>query len=220
MKKLFLIYTFIFYSLATVAQSWKPVKIDDSVQVSLPPGFKKTDTLGQTVINASTSFGNIVITKQPDNPVSTPDIEKVKHLNSYYDDFVKRISSSSKGTVSNERDTLLGKLHVKDFTLEVDSGSGKQYRNIRILHENSATYSFQFLYKEIHAQYAKGESETFFNSIRIPPEADVTTQFTEPENTNGKKPAGNTNLMLIGGGLLLLVIIIIWIIIRRKRRRI
>ncbi len=119
MKKLILIYTFIFYSLATVAQSWKPVNIDDSVQISLPPGFKKTDTLGQTVINASTSFGNIIITKQPDNP-----------------------------------------------------------------------------------------------------EADVATQFTEPENTNGKKPAGSMNLMMIGGGLLLLVIIVILIIIRRKRRRI
>lgn len=216
MKKLIFIYL-IFCSLATVAQEWKPIAIDDSVQVSLPPGYTQKDTLGQTVVNAKSSFGDIIITKQPDNPQTTPDIEKAKHLTSYYDDLLKRIRSSSEGIVTHEHDTVLGKLKVKDFTLEVDSGSGKQYRNFRILHESGATYTFQFLYKDIHEQYARGEKDTFFNSIRIPPDAGIRTQFTNPENTTGKSPGSDKNKYMIGGAALLLIILLIIIIRRRKR---
>lgn len=209
-----------FSSVVTVAQEWKPTTIDDSVQVSLPPGYTKKDTLGQTIISARSSFGDIVITKQPDNPKSTPDIEKAKHLKKYYDDLVKRIrSSSTEGIISDEKDTLQGKLKVKDFTLEVDSGSGKQYRNFRILHENGATYTFQFLYKDIHQQYATGEKDTFFNSIKIPPDATLQTQFTDPENTTGKAPSGSASPLVTGGGIALLAIIIIVVIVRRRRRR-
>jgi hypothetical protein len=96
------------------SQEWKPYKIDDSVQVSLPGDFTKVDTLGQTQITAKTNFGFIQIIKQRDNPHSTPDIEKLKHLNRYYNDFIKRISASAKnGVISNKRDTLLGNLRVK-----------------------------------------------------------------------------------------------------------
>lgn len=218
MKKLILIYTFILSSLATVAQEWKAMTIDDSVQIALPPGYEKKDTLGQTLINAKSSFGNIIITKQPDNPASTPDIEKKKQLDSYYSDFVKRISSTSKGTVRDEKDTILNKLRVREFTLEVDSGSGKQFRHIRILHVNNATYTFQFLYKEIHAGYAEDESRTFFKSITIPPDIGLSSQFTSPENTTGKSASGNNNL-LMGAGVLLVIIIVIIIILRKKKRR-
>ncbi|WP_374164859.1 GGIII-like transmembrane region-containing protein [Arcticibacter sp. MXS-1] len=220
MKKLILFYTLFCCALSASAQGWKPYKIDDSVQVSLPPGFTKTDTLGQTVINASTSFGNIVVTKQPDDPSTTPDIEKVKHLKSYYDDFVKRISSTSKGTVKDERDTTMGKLRIKEFTLEVDSGSGKQFRNIRILHENSATYTFQFLYKEIHADYARPESEKFFGSIAMTENVGVKTQFTKPENTTGKSASGNNMLLYGGGAAVIIIIVVIIIMSRRKRHRV
>ncbi len=218
MKKTILIYFILFHSLAIVAQEWEPMKIDDSVQVSLPPGFSKTDTLGQTVINAKSSFGNIIITKQRDNPGTTPEIEKVRHLNNYYEDMVKRIRSTSNGIIKDERDTLVSKLRAKAFTLEVDSGSGKQYRNFRILHENDATYTFQFLYKDIHKQYAVEENENFFNSIKIPPDVGIKTQFTDPANTTGKTPAGNNNKLFIAGGAILLVIIAVILIIRKRRR--
>lgn len=217
MKKLIFIYL-IFHSLATVAQEWKPMTIDDSVQVSLPSGYTKADTLGQTIINAKSSFGNIVITKQPDNPATTPDIERVKHLDRYYDDLIKRIKSTSKGIITNERDTLVSRLRAKAFTLEVDSGSGKQYRNFRILHENGATYTFQFLYRDIHQQYATVECDTFFKSIKIPPEIGIKTQFTDPENTTGKTPGSENNLLLVGGGILLIIIIIVIVVLRKRRR--
>ncbi|MEJ6979197.1 hypothetical protein WG906_01970 [Pedobacter sp. P351] len=216
MKTLFLLFL-CFVPSILFSQEWKPYKIDDSVQVSLPTDFTKVDTLGQTSFTAKTSFGYIQITKQSDNPSTTPDIEKLRHLNSYYDNFVSRIRSSAKdGSIINEKDTLLGNLHVKDFTLAVDSGSGKQLRNIRILHENSATYTFQYLFQDIHEEYAAPESKLFFESIKIPPAIDVESQFTSPENTTGDTPSGNTSIY-IGAGLILLIIVGILFYLKKKR---
>jgi hypothetical protein len=217
MKRLHLLLIILFLTGTGYAQNWKPYRIDDSVQVSLPEGFIRKDTLGQTLINAQSSFGNVLVTKLPDNSKSTPDIEKEKHLQKYYDDFVKQIKLSSKdGVISEEKDTTLGHLKVKYLTLAVDSGSGKQFRNIRVLHVNSATYTFQFLYRDVHKVYAAPELTTFFNSIKIPPEADLASQFTDPQNTTGRTPGGNKNVVLwIVAGLLILLVP--YLILRRRR---
>lgn len=217
MKYLHLTYIFILFSITALGQTWKVYKIDDSVQISLPPQFERKDTLGQTLINAQTSFGNILVTISPDNQKVTPDIEKEKHLKEYYNDFVERINSSAaNGSIINENDTTLGKLQVKDVTLATDSGSGKQYRNIRIIHVNSATYTFQFLYQDIHKEYASPESKEFFNSIKIPPDADIQNQFTQPKNTTGESPQ-NTNNLYWWAGALLLIFALVFFLIRRKR---
>jgi len=110
MKKIIFVILTILCSQATIAQKWEPMRIDDSVQVSLPVGYTTKDTLGQTLISATSGFGNVLITKQPDNPGSTPQIDKVKHLDAFYSNFVNNIRSSSQGTISNEKDTLMGKL--------------------------------------------------------------------------------------------------------------
>jgi hypothetical protein len=217
MKTFYLAFLCFFLPAYLYSQDWKPFKIDDSVQVSLPTGFKKIDTLGQTQITAETSFGFIQITKQADNPHTTPDIEKVKHLNRYYNDFVKRIRTSSKnGTISHEKDTVLGKLHVKDFSLEVDSGSGNQIRNFRLLHENGATYSFQFLYKDISKEYAIPESKTFFESIKITEPLTIESQFTTAGNTTGKAPRSNSTLFICIGAAVLALLLILFF--RRRKR--
>ncbi|MBC7912868.1 MAG: hypothetical protein H7Y07_01985 [Pyrinomonadaceae bacterium] len=217
MKKHVLFYLLSLISVNLLAQNLRPYKIDDSVQVSLPPDFKKIDTLGQTLITAKTSFGNIQITKLIDDQSRTPDIEKVKHLNKYYDHFLKDISKSSKyGIISEEKDTLISKLHVKDFTMAVDSGSGKQLRNFRIIHENGATYTFQFLYQDISKEYALPESKEFFNSIKIPI-VDVKSQFTSPENTTGKTPSGNRKIYLSLGAALLIIAIVLYFLKRKQK---
>ncbi|HEX8378021.1 MAG TPA: hypothetical protein VF602_09390 [Pedobacter sp.] len=218
MKVNFLIVLFSLLTSLLFSQEFKPYNIDDSIQVSLPADFKKVDTLGQTQITARTSFGFIQISKQPDNNHSTPDIEKVKHLNRYYNDFIKRISASSKqGTISNKKDTLLGNLRVKDFTLALDSGSGKQYRNFRILHENSATYTFQYLFQDMHSQYAQPESESFFKSIKLTKPATLTSQFTKEGNTTGKAPASNTKLYIISAVVVVIILALIAFFKKRKR---
>lgn len=215
MKSIIYLYLILFLSVPVWAQKWKPVKIDDSVQVSLPGDFTRTDTSGQLVITSAASFGNIIITRLNDNPATTPDIEKLKHLNRYYDDFVKQIQRTSKGKVTEEKDTVMGKLHIKDFVLSVDSGSGVNMRHVRILHEAGATYTFQFLFKEMHAEYAAEVQQQFFNSIKIPPESGLKTQFTEPENTTGTPPTGRSLLPWIIG---LIVVIVLFIIIAKIRK--
>lgn len=219
MKRSILTYLCCIISVALYAQNWKPYKIDDSVQVSLPPDFTQVDTLGQIHINAKTSFGFIQISRQPDNPIITPDIEKTKHLKRYYDDFVDRIKLSAKGgIITNEKDTIIGKLRVKDFTLAIDSGSGKQLRNFRILHENNATYTFQYLHQDIHREYAAPEREAFFNSITVPPSIGKKSQFTSPENTTGEPPARNTLIYVIEGVAVLLILLGI-VLYRNKKHR-
>ncbi|WP_207427143.1 hypothetical protein [Pedobacter sp. SYSU D00535] len=219
MKYLHLTYIFVLFSMAAIAQEWKMYRIDPVIQVSLPEKFERKDTLGQTLISSDAPFGTIQITISPDNPKTTPDIEKERHLKRYYDDFRNRLlSTSAGGSILNERDTTVGKLKVKDLTLAVDSGSGKQYRNIRILHEEGNTYTFQYLFKDIHREYALPESRTFFHSIRFPADADVATQFTNPENTTGETPPGGKRKIIISAGVLLILIGIIYILWRRRRR--
>lgn len=216
MKKLQFSILLLFATLVTYGQNWKPYKIDDSVQVALPDGVVRKDTLGQTIITAETSFGNILITKAPDNPRSTPVIKKEKHLRKYYDNFVKDIQKTAKeGIISGEKDTTLQQLRIKEITLAVDSGSGKQFRNIRILHENSATYTFQFLYNDFQKAYAAPELSTFLNSVKTQSQAGLESQFTEPENTTGLSPYGYRSFWTIG--LSILIILGVLIAFRMKR---
>lgn len=219
MKKLILFNLFVISYFYCSAQ-WKPYKIDDSVQVSLPKEYKRTDTLGQSIISAATQFGNIIIIKTPDAPNRTPDIEKKKHLDAFYKDYLQKIqkSSATDAVISDERDTTIKNLKYKEFTLQVDSGSGKQFRNFRIVHVNSATYTFEFLYQDIHKDYAVDDSTSFFNSIRIPPEAGIVSQFTNPKNTTGEPPT-NSRMWLIVGIIAALIMSTIIIILLRKRKQ-
>lgn len=202
----------------TAAAQLEPYKIDDSVQVSLPPEYRIRDTLGQTIITAPTQFGNILIIKTPDNPSRTPDIEKEKHLNDFYKNYLQKIKSSTPGgIIMDEKDTTINNLLYKDFTLRVDSGSGTQLRDFRVVHVNSATYTFEVLYQDIHKEYVAEEIRNFFNSIKIPPDGGIQSQFTTPENTTGAPPSVNrTGLItaLIAGVIILVVIIII---VRRRK---
>ena len=218
MKKTILFQLLFMLCLSAVAQQFETVKIDDHVSVSIPKGNLKKDTLGQNIISATGAFGNIFILKTPDDPSQTPDIEKAKHLDNYYSSYLKRIHASTKGIISEEKDTTIGKLHVKDFTLQIDSGTGKQIRDFRILHENNATYTFEFLYPEIQKEYAKADVQKFFNSINVVDDSSIKSQFTEPEDTTGKVPAGGNKLLLYGGIAAAIIIIIVALILAKRKR--
>lgn len=219
MKSLILLQILLLSFVNSWAQQWKPYRIDDSVQVGLPSEFQKKDTLGQQIFTAGTQFGNILIIKTPDDPSRTPDIEKKSHLENFYQEYVKKVSGSVKGSVvSEEKDTTINNLRYKDFTLQADSGGGKQFRNFRIVHVNSATYIFQFLYQDVHKDYATAEIKSFFNSIKIPPDATVVSQFTDPANTTGTPPSGNKySIIAYGVAALIFILIIIFFVKRRKR---
>jgi hypothetical protein len=200
---------------SVAAQTWKTVQIDSSVSVKLPFAYTTKDTLGQKIITSRVSYGDVQILVTPDNPMKMPDIEKKKHLLKYYNSYVKKVkASSAKGNITNQDEKTIGNLFVKDFTLEVDSGRGKQIRDFRILHENGATYTFQLLYQGIHTEYMAEERDQFFNSIHVADNPPLKSQFTD--NPDGGS-SGN-KLIYIGGGILLLLIIIFLVIRSRKRR--
>lgn len=196
------------------AQKWSTVSIDSVVSVQLPKGYEKTDTTNQIQLLALTGLGTIMILKSDDNPKEIPDIEKDRHLEKYYKKYIKSISKSSgSGNIMNEKSALLGALEVKDFTLQVDSGSGKQYRDFRIMHANGATYVFQFLYDYLQEELVKPEKLKFFNSIKVNETIERQDQYTSlnTKKSNAIKPG-----WLIGGGAILLAIIL-FIILKRRR---
>lgn len=213
-----IIYLFLSFTVvATNAQTWKSIQLDSAVSIQLPYTYVLKDTLGQKILTSKLSHGDVQILVTPDNPVKTPDIEKKKHLLKFYDNYLKKIqASSSSGTINNEKDGKLGDLYYKDFTLEVDSGRGKQHRDFRVLHENGATYVFQLLYQGMHEEYIEEDRKTFFNSIKIANNPGLETQFTE--NADGKTDTDTQRILLMAGSVLLIAIIIFLVMRSRKKK--
>jgi LPXTG-motif cell wall-anchored protein len=90
-------------------------------------------------------------------------------------------------------------------------------RNFRILHENGATYTFQYLYRDITAEYAVPESKAFFESIKIIAALTSESQFTREGSTTGKAPSNN-NRLYIGIGAVILILLILYLIFRKRRK--
>lgn len=213
-KVLFSICAILLFSGAS-AQTWKTIKLDSVVSIKLPFAYTMRDTLGQKVLNSKTAYGNVQILVTPDNPMKTPDIEKEKHLLKYYNSYLNKVKKSSKGTVANQAVATIGDLKAKDFTLEVDSGKGKQIRAFRILHENCATYTFQFLYESIHEEIASEERKQFFNSIAVANDPMLASQFTsKPETSKGP----SRMIWYAGAGVVLLAILIIGLVVMRRNK--
>lgn len=219
MKKLIFLLTIYLTPFLSFAQTWETLKIDSAVSVKLPKGFTKTETDKKYSLVAISPFGTILIFKTPDKSQVTPDIEKDRHLQQYYDDYIKNVKrSSADAIIKDEKDSFLGELKVKDFTLQIDSGSGVLFRDFRILHANSATYTFEFLYQDIHKEYALPEREKFFNSIEVNENLNRTDQFTS-ESLNSDTPDNSKYLIW---GIIAVVLtsgMIIFMVLRKKNQR-
>jgi hypothetical protein len=203
-------------SYASYCQEWETVKIDSTVSVKLPKGFDQTKKDDKYSLVAVSPWGTILIFKTPDEPMVTPDIEKDKHLKKYYNDYVNNVRKVSPGAViQDEKDGLLGELKVKDFTLQIDTGSGVLYRNFRLLHASSATYIFEFLYQDLHARFAVPEREKFFNSIQVNENLDKSDQFTSEEINEANAADKKYLYWAVPGGLLLAALI--FFMLRRRK---
>ncbi|HEY1025914.1 MAG TPA: hypothetical protein VGE26_12160 [Sphingobacteriaceae bacterium] len=212
MKKLLFLFLLPLLALRANGQEWTTVNIDSAVSIKLPKGYEKKDTTGQYSLVAHSPFGTILFFRTPDNPRVIPDIERDRHLEQFYSDYIDRVRAAApNGSIINEKDTVLKNLKVKDFTLKTDTGRGVQYRNFRILHVNAASYTFEFLYPEIQAEYSKPEGEFFFNSIMVNEELERHDQYTTGE------PAGIDPLWIITGVVILLIIVILAVWFSRKR---
>lgn len=198
------------------SQDWETVKIDSAVSVELPKGFTKTEKGEKYSLVAVSPWGTIMIFKTQDHPSVTPDIEKDKHLKNYYDDYIRNVRTvSSTSIIKDEKDALLGDLKVKDFTLQIDTGSGVLYRNFRLLHANSATYIFEFLYQDLHSQYAVPEKERFFSSIEVNEKLDKTDQYTSQEINKNNVASKKYLYWAIPAGIVILALIVFFL---RKRK--
>jgi len=216
MKNAIILLALLVMSIKTYSQEWETLNIDSAVSVKLPKGFTISKKDEKYSLVAVSPWGTILIFKILDNPVATPDIEKDKHLKQYYDDYIKKVRTVSNGAIiKDEKDTLLGELKVKDFTLQIDTGSGVLYRNFRILHANSSTYIFEFLYQDLHSQYALPEKEKFFSFIEVNEKLDKTDQYTS-DAINDNNPTNKKYLFwAIPAGLIFLVLLYL---LRRRIR--
>ncbi|MGB4399232.1 MAG: hypothetical protein WBJ10_07675 [Daejeonella sp.] len=205
MKSIFVLLAFFIFSTTSYSQIWETVAIDSTVSVKLPKGFTKSDKDEKYSLVAVSPWGTILIFKTMDDELSTPDIEKDKHLQKYYDDYIKNVRTVSTGSlIKDEKDGKLGELKVKDFTLQIDTGSGVLYRNFRLLHANNATYIFEFLYQDLHNQFAVPEKEKFFNSIEVNESLDKTDQYTSEEINENNAASKSYLYLAIPGGIVLI----------------
>lgn len=215
MKKIIISFTLLLFAVPGFSQLLKPVKIDSLVTVSLPANYQKKDTLGQQIVSAKGLSGFMVVIRAA-NPKSTHPLKKEKDLNQVLKDYVKGIQGQSgNGSTQNVRDTTIGTLKAKTFTLQTDDGNGDiQFRNFILLYTTDATYTFEYAYPNNRIGLIKDEYKAYVNSIKFSPQLQRNDQYLL--NTKGMSPT--LKIALFGGGGLIIVIVII-LIVRKKKRR-
>lgn len=213
MKKLIILIAVLFSMNAVFGQSLKSVKLDSLVNVSLPSSYSKKDTLGQQIFSANTDLGYMISIRQP-NATGNQPLKKENDLNNVLKKYIKGIQSQSgEGSTQNIRDTTIGTLKAKAFTLFMKDPNGdNQYRNFLLLYTKDATYTFEYGYPEARKDFIKAESKAFFASIKLSPELQRNDQYTD---TKSSSSVSTTTIMEIGGGVLILGLIA-WFIFRKK----
>jgi hypothetical protein len=195
-------------------QELTPVKIDSLVTVSLPSAYQKTDTLGQQVYSSNSTLGYVVVLRTPNAKNEAP-LQKEHDLDRVLKEKVKSIQSeSSYSSAQFVRDTTIGKLKAKTFTLSTDNGGGDiQLRNIVLLYTNAATYIFEYVYPNARKEVVAGEYKRFVSSIKLSPELQRNDQYLS--NAKGISPIVTTSVLVIAG-IGLVVFLVVYI---QKRRR-
>jgi hypothetical protein len=196
---------------AGFSQDLKPVQIDSLVTVSLPAEYSKTDTLGQQVYSSNSDLGYVVVLRTP-NPKGTHPLKKERDLDAKLKENIKNIQSESNyASAQFVRDTTIGKLKAKTFTLQTDNGGGDiQFRNIVLLYTNAANYIFEYVYPDKRKDMIAGEYKSFVNSIKLSPELNRTDQYI----SNAKSISPTLIVLMIGGIVLIALGIVFYI---RKR---
>ena len=213
MKKLIVLFGILFSMNAVFAQSLKSVKVDNLVSVSLPSSYSKKDTLGQQIFSANTDLGYMITIREPNAKGNQP-LKKEKDLNAVLKNYIKGIQSQTEnGSAQNIRDTTVGALKAKAFTLLTKDANGDyQYRNFVLLYTQEATYTFEYGYAEVRKDFIKNESKAYFASIKLSPELQLNDQYTDTSSSNSMS---TLSIFEIGGGVLVLFVAA-WLIFRKK----
>ena len=216
MKKLFLIFSLIFFTTIGYSQLYKTVKVDTLISVSLPAVYTKKDTAGQQTLSAKASFGFIVVTRIP-NAANNAPLKKEKDLNQVFKNYVKDVQQVGNGTILNERDTLISAVKGHLFTLKTQDDNGDvQFRQFLFIYTRDASYTFQYFYNEGQSELVGADTKPFYSSIKLQPDLQRNDQYLVPS-----KPgmSGGLKALLYGGGGFIIVLIIVFTTIRRRKRK-
>lgn len=194
---------------------FKPVKIDSLVTVSFPAAVQEKDTLGQQIFSANGIYGYMVAIRATNAKNNTP-LSKERDLNKVLKDYIKGIQTQSGGgSAQNIRDTTVGALKAKVFTLKNDDGSGgtATYRKFILLYTQDATYTFEYVYPDDRKDIVSSELKAFTSSIKLSHELQRNDQYLS--NAKGLSAAAKIGIF---GGSALVVILVIVMIVRRKNK--
>ncbi|QEC78140.1 hypothetical protein [Mucilaginibacter ginsenosidivorax] len=216
MKKTILSLSLVLFATLGFSQVLKPVKIDSLVTVSLPANFTKKDTLGQQIFQGTASLGFISVIRAQ-NAANNKPLNKERDLKKVFNTFADGIRKQSRnGSIMNPRDTTIGNLEARVFTLRIDNsgstGEAAQLRKFILLYTQDVTYTFEYYYPEARTELAKAELNEFSNSIKVAPDLKRHDQYI----SNAKGLSTPVKIGLYGG--LPLIIIIVLVTIRRKKR--
>jgi hypothetical protein len=216
MKKIFLSFALILCVISAFSQTaLKPVKIDSLVTVSLPVGFQKKDTLGQHIYSANALYGYMTVIDAPNEKNNTP-LKKENDLNNVLKKYVASIQAQSGNSASAQhvRDTTIGTLKAKVFTLRNDDGNGTvQLINFTLLYTQDATYTFEYVYPEERKDVVKDEYKAFASSIRLSPQLQRNDQYL----SNAKGLSSAAKIGIYGGSAIVVIGLIVTVIRRRKK---
>ncbi|MDO3625985.1 hypothetical protein [Mucilaginibacter sp. BT774] len=213
MKKIIVLFAILFSVNAVFGQSLKSVKLDSLVSVSLPTSYIKKDTLGQQILTANNDLGYMIAIREPNAKGNQP-LQKENDLNAVLKKYIQGIQSQSgNGSTQNVRDTTIGTLKAKAFTLfQSDPNGESQYRNFILLYTQDATYTFEYGYPESRKDLIKNESKAFFASIKLSPELQRNDQYTDTRPSSSV----NTNMVIEIAGGVLIIGLIAWLIFRKR----
>jgi len=212
MKKLFLSIVPLLFAVSGFCQELQAVKLDNDVTVSLFPGYQKKDTLNQSTFTANALNGYIVVIRQANAQGNTP-LKKSSDLNNVLKTYVKGIQAESPNSVAlNVRDTTVGQLKAKVFTLKTDNGGDVTLRDFLLLYTQDITYTFEYVYSDNTIDFSKKEGKAFFSSIRLG--QDIT--WTDQYQSRATGMSSITKIEVFGGGALLLVLVIVMVSRKKK----
>jgi len=212
MKKILLSLTLLLFAIAAFSQQFKPVKADSLVTVSLPAAYKQTDTLGQHIYAGTGTFGYMTVIVAPNGKNNTP-LKKEKDLNKVLKEYITHIQSqSSGGSIQNVRDTTVGTLKAKAFTLKSDDGAGGfQFINFTLIYTQDATYTFEYIYPSERQALMGDEYKAFISSIKLSHELQRNDQYLVPDTGM----SATTKLEIYGSAALVIAFVVV-LLVRRK----
>ena len=214
MKKILFSFFLLSFAAAGFSQTLKPVKVDSLVTVSMPAITQQKDTLGQQIYSGNGLYGTMVVIRAANDKNNTP-LKKSSDLNSVLKSYIGHIQSQSGGGAAlHVRDTTVGTLKAKNFTLKnADDADNVQLINFTLIYTQDATYTFEFVYPENRVELIKDEYKAFISSIKLSPELQRNDQYL----SNATGLSQGAKIGVYGGGAIVLVLIIVFAVKRRKR---